>query len=167
MTTKQPKFENLVKYLSLSALTILVLSLVGLVIVASENKHVTPKQKDRTQEATTVKSANYNLVSFTKEGQVIKIPDGTVITLNINGENFSGKASCNNYFGSFQKDDSGVLVISPIGSTKMGCEQDLMDFESNYLQTLQNVNNIKSVEDKIILYSGTIDNTFFEFELAN
>lgn len=167
MSKKQPKPKNLVKYLSMSALTILVLSLVGIVIAAGENKGVTPKQEDKVQESPAVKSGNYNLVSFTKEGEAVNIPNGAVVTLNIDGEHFGGKAACNSYSGSFQKGDTGMIVVSPIDSTRMGCEHDLMDLEQTYLQTLQTVNDVKSVGDKVTLYSGSMANTSLVFELSN
>lgn len=159
--------KNTVRYLGIAALTMLVLSLVGIVIVASENEDVTPKQEKTKQESTTVKSENYRLVTFIKEGENYPVPQGAEVTLNIDGENFSGVAACNNYFGSFQKDDNDMLVVSPIGSTQMACEQPLMDFEYQYLQVLQTVNSVKTFENKITLYSGTMPNTALDFEPAN
>lgn len=167
MTKQNVDPKNTVKYLGIAALTMLVLSLVGIVIVASENKDVAPNQEEAKQNTTTVASANYKLVTFIKEGEDFPIPEGAEVTLNIDGENFSGKAACNNYFGSFQKDDNDMLVISPIGSTQMACEQPLMDFEYQYLQVLQTVNSVKTFENKITLYSGTMPNTALDFELAN
>lgn len=51
----------------------------------------------------------------------------------------SGLAGCNQYFGDYELAD-GQVKISPLGSTRMMCEEELMTLEQSYLAALEAAN---------------------------
>ena len=60
----------------------------------------------------------------------------------------SGKASCNRYFGAVKFTGPDV-TIGPLASTKMACEA--LDDESRYLMALENMTQVKTSLDQLIL----------------
>lgn len=49
---------------------------------------------------------------------------------------FNGNAGCNNFFGSYEVEEN-TLFFGAIGSTKMACEEEVMQAESTYLAALE------------------------------
>lgn len=79
----------------------------------------------------------------TPEGAVLEkkwnLVDST-ISLQINADNkVSGKAACNNYFGTVVL-NSETIKFSSIGSTRMACEAALMKVENDFLNKINNQN---------------------------
>ncbi|MGH6791527.1 MAG: META domain-containing protein [Methyloceanibacter sp.] len=69
-----------------------------------------------------------------------------------------GNGSCNRYFGGYELTGEG-LAFSQLGSTKMACEQPLMDQEFIFLQILGAVSRFEfDTEGKLVLHSddGTL-----------
>jgi heat shock protein HslJ len=65
--------------------------------------------------------------------------EGSNVTLDFGtGGKVSGSASCNRYFGGYTLTGEG-LTFSQVGSTKMMCEQPLMDQEGLFLKSLEAV----------------------------
>jgi heat shock protein HslJ len=66
-------------------------------------------------------------------------PSGATVDLVVeedgDGTRVAGRAACNSYFAGVEVED-GALVVGPVGSTMMACEQGLMDLESLYLGAL-------------------------------
>jgi heat shock protein HslJ len=64
------------------------------------------------------------------------LPD-TAIDLNFQGDELSGSAGCNHYFGSYQINGSEI-TISDVGATEMFCvdPDGIMEQESGYLAAL-------------------------------
>lgn len=66
----------------------------------------------------------------------------------------SGNASCNRYFGGYELTGEG-LAFSQLGSTKMACEQALMDQEHIFLQVLGSVSRFDiDGEGKLVLHGN-------------
>jgi heat shock protein HslJ len=64
------------------------------------------------------------------------LPDAT-INLNFQGDELSGSAGCNHYFGSYKIDGSSI-TISDVGVTEMFCmdPDGIMEQEASYLAAL-------------------------------
>jgi heat shock protein HslJ len=73
-----------------------------------------------------------------------------------------GNAGCNRYFSSYSVNGDG-LSFSPIGSTMMACEEQLMKQEAEYLKILEAVKTfvvdekelkLKTSNDGILIFAG-------------
>jgi heat shock protein HslJ len=58
-------------------------------------------------------------------------------TIEISGDDFSGNAGVNRFFGKFE----GVSVVSPIGTTMMAGPPDLMGLEKDFLDLIGKANS--------------------------
>jgi heat shock protein HslJ len=58
------------------------------------------------------------------------LPDGTI----------NGSGGCNEFFGGYTEDGS-TLTVSALASTRMACEDDVMEAEAAYLDALQTAEN--------------------------
>jgi heat shock protein HslJ len=66
-------------------------------------------------------------------------PTAYTMTLNFDGDEFSGRAAVNYYFGEYQADDAGHLTLSAIGSTDMAGTPEMMQAENIYFELLGQV----------------------------
>jgi putative lipoprotein len=65
---------------------------------------------------------------------------GSTITVQFTADgNVSGSAGCNRYSGTYKASGSSIQITSPIASTMMACEQELMDQEQAYLTALSEI----------------------------
>ena len=86
---------------------------------------------------------NSSTKAFQIEGswKVVKInnqpvPKELMITLNIDSTmKVNGKAACNSYFSSIKK-EGDTISFSPIGMTRMMCDEEKNKWESNYTKAL-------------------------------
>lgn len=77
------------------------------------------------------------------------------ITLGIENGKISGKASCNNYFGTLVTDPStGNFVVSNIGATRMNCNR--ISTEIHFLNTLEKANKYQLKQNYLELYKDQI-----------
>jgi heat shock protein HslJ len=79
--------------------------------------------------------------------------EGSLIDLTIQGGVASGSAGCNNYTGSAEVNvDEGTMTRGPdIASTRMACEQAIMDQEQRYLTALTQVTTYEMANDTLTL----------------
>jgi heat shock protein HslJ len=71
-------------------------------------------------------------------------PDGRV----------SGFSGCNRFMGPYQAGEGG-LTIGPLGSTRMACEQPLMDQEAAVLRALESTTQYRFENDMLVLRDGS------------
>jgi heat shock protein HslJ len=73
----------------------------------------------------------------------------------------TGSAGCNRYMGGYQA-SSGSLTIGPLATTRMACEQALMDQEAAYIQALESTAEYAFDNDMLVLRdaSGAIQAIF-------
>jgi heat shock protein HslJ len=72
-----------------------------------------------------------------KSGTVQKVPTAEItLAINLNENAYSGKSGCNRYFGKVEKISEDQLKFYPGGITEMACQEDVMEWESNYLRAL-------------------------------
>ena len=82
----------------------------------------------------------------------VPIPDAAVITLTIDGSDWSGNAACNSYGGSVTVDDEGRVSITGFAVTEMAClDAALMDAETAYLTALTQVDRARVDMDHLVL----------------
>lgn len=81
------------------------------------------------------------------------IVDGFPITLNLEGDRFSGTAACNGYGGEAIA-SGGTWVMSGLAHTEMACESAVMDSESQYLKVFADVTSW-SIVDGMLEMTGT------------
>ncbi|MCC6614183.1 MAG: META domain-containing protein [Anaerolineae bacterium] len=77
--------------------------------------------------------------------------EGSTVTVAFGPDGISGSGGCNNYRGNFQY-DNGILVIEPLVSTMMACEQAITEQETAYLSALQSANGYQLVDGNLIVY---------------
>lgn len=73
------------------------------------------------------------------------------LEINFNSEEhkISGFAGCNRFFGSYVHSEN-KLQFSPIGSTRMMCDEEKNDVEMTLFETLSKVNGVSSINDQNI-----------------
>ncbi|CAB5703350.1 META domain [Aeromonas hydrophila] len=76
---------------------------------------------------------------------------GDTFTLQVAGDKVAGKGGCNRYFGSITQQGDGVLVLGPMGSTRMMCMGELAGKEMLYLQTLEKVASFQISGQQLVL----------------
>lgn len=83
--------------------------------------------------------------------------DGSAPTLEFDGEKFSGKAPCNNYFGTITG-GIGTISFGEIGSTRMACTDDaLTEIENRYLPALGEVTKAELSGGMLVLTGTDIE----------
>jgi heat shock protein HslJ len=67
------------------------------------------------------------------------VPDGSEITLQVDGDRIAGQAACNRYSGALREGDApgDATLTGPLAVTRMMCPPPLMESEQRYLQALQ------------------------------
>jgi heat shock protein HslJ len=72
------------------------------------------------------------------------VPESMSITLFITGQTVSGSSGCNSYTGSaVSKDDPTSLAMGPFAGTKMMCGESAMQWETQFLAALEQVNDFR------------------------
>ena len=82
--------------------------------------------------------------------------DGTPVTLIFSATGVSGSAGCNSYTGNFQFDNGG-LSIGPLITTKIACDQPIMDQETAYVNALALASSYAIINNQLqIMYDGGV-----------
>ncbi|MBN1153226.1 MAG: META domain-containing protein [Dehalococcoidia bacterium] len=86
----------------------------------------------------TLAGTSWRLESLGRTGELVPALTTTEVTLDFTEDGrASGSAGCNRYFGQYSSDETGVLSVSGLGSTKMFChEPGVMQQEQDYLNAL-------------------------------
>ncbi len=94
----------------------------------------------------------WSLVSLQNQaGETVNVLADSEVTLEFQDGSYSGNASCNRYFGSYQIDGAN-LNMGMAGSTEMFCmPEELMNQESSYLATLALVSQFQMDGDQLSL----------------
>ena len=59
-------------------------------------------------------------------------------------QRISGRAACNQYFGTVERDEGDSLRLKPAGTTRMACPEPVMEQEQRYLEALGAVTAYRS-----------------------
>ena len=76
------------------------------------------------------------------KGGVTTPAAGTTLTANFTADAVSGSSGCNTFSGSYKLDGLNV-TIGPLASTRMACEQAVMDQETAFLTALQTPSTVE------------------------
>ena len=80
---------------------------------------------------------DWNVTGYNNGKEAVVSPIvGTELTATFTGDQVSGSAGCNQYNGSYTLNGDQV-TIGPLATTRMACEQDVMDQEAAFLTALQ------------------------------
>ncbi len=94
-----------------------------------------------------VTGVNWRPVSVGDEA----IPEdaGLYLLFEVDGS-IKGNGGCNSFFGSLQQADSGIEV-GPLGGTRMGCPETIMDRESAFMNAVQSLRDFQTGSDGMSL----------------
>ena len=106
--------------------------------------------------ATRLRDTEWMLVEF--DGRPVPPPveggRAPMIVFATEGSAVSAQGHCNRHFGSFEADDAaGTLVIRMVGSTTMGCPDEVMMDEAEFLAALGRVATFR-IEGEILALEG-------------
>jgi heat shock protein HslJ len=73
-------------------------------------------------------------------------------------QRISGRAACNQYFGTAERGEGGRLLLKPAGTTRMACPDAVMEQERRFLEALGAVTSYRSDGGALSLLdaSGTV-----------
>lgn len=74
---------------------------------------------------------------------------------------FKGKATLNEYYGTYETDIYNKLTIGPIASTKIGGSIVLMDYEEKYLAKLKNIERFDIQNNVLTIWCNRTDKMLF------
>ena len=99
----------------------------------------------------------WTLVSYGSKDNQLKVLPKAKATATFSEGKITGKASCNNYFTSYEIDGNSLRITSPIGTTMMMCEDDVMQQERAFLGALETSKSYKISGDTLeIEYNGGV-----------
>ena len=123
-------------------IVIAILFMLALVVGACAQPALTPPA---TGTLVTLEDTVWVLQSYGELGNSKDILTDTEITAEFVSSEATvrGTAGCNSYFGSYEVEDSQLLIPGPIGSTEMYCmePEGIMEQEQQYLTILQSADS--------------------------
>ena len=87
-------------------------------------------------------------------GGVVSPAVGTTLTATFTADAVSGSSGCNTFSGSFALDGTSV-TIGPLASTRMACDQAVMDQEAAFLTALQTPSTLEQSGANVSLRDST------------
>jgi putative lipoprotein len=70
-------------------------------------------------------------------------------------QRISGRAACNQYFGTVERGEGARLVLKPQGATRMACPQIVMDQERRFLEALSTITAYRRESHALLLMDGS------------
>ena len=102
------------------------------------------------------------LVAGTIDGVTLVLNDQYRVTMTIDGSEINGRAACNGYGGSVSI-ENGTFLLDEVFLTAMGCEPEVMETESMFMQGLSNITNATRSGDTALLTGDGVD---YKFEIV-
>ncbi|RKZ11448.1 hypothetical protein DRQ50_13580 [bacterium] len=78
------------------------------------------------------------------------VPDGVTITAQFTEGRITGRAGCNRYFADYSFNE-GVLEIGPVGTTKMMCPEEVMVWETEFVNSLESAVRYQFDGDRLLI----------------
>jgi putative lipoprotein len=66
-------------------------------------------------------------------------------------QRISGRAACNQYFGTVERREGGRLLLKPAGSTRMACPEPVMEQERRFLDALGTITAYRRESKALLL----------------
>ena len=105
----------------------------------------------------------YVLESGSVDGTTIAIVPGFPITMTLEAGQIGGRAACNQYGGEYGL--SGTeFSISGLGWTEMGCDGDIMNSESQFLEAITRVDTLQGTAEGVTLEGEGVELVFAKEE---
>lgn len=99
-----------------------------------------------------LENSQWNLLLFGPSGSESPVLEGSAVTLSFSDGKIGGSGGCNTYGGDY-KEDADRISFSGINSTLMACvDEQMMQQEQQYFQSLNNVGKFEVNEDHLYLY---------------
>ena len=70
-------------------------------------------------------------------------------------QRISGRAACNQYFGTMERGEGGRLQLKPAGTTRMACPEPVMDQEQRFLEALGTITSYRSESGTLSLLDAS------------
>ena len=70
-------------------------------------------------------------------------------------QRISGRAACNQYFGTVERGEGARLQLKPAGTTRMACPEPVMDQERRFLEMLGAITSYRSDSGALSLLDAT------------
>ena len=70
-------------------------------------------------------------------------------------QRISGRAACNQYFGTVERGEGGILRLKPAGTTRMACPDAVMAQERRFLDTLGAVTAYRTEGGALLLLDSS------------
>ena len=70
-------------------------------------------------------------------------------------QRISGRAACNQYFGTVERGEGGRLLLKPAGTTRMACADPVMDQERRFLDTLATITTYRREANALLLQDSS------------
>ncbi|MFC5382139.1 META domain-containing protein [Aquipuribacter nitratireducens] len=106
-----------------------------------------------------VTGTTWVLAEATVDGASIDVPEGSRVTLMIDGDQAGGTSACNRYGASWSA-DGGRVTVGMLSGTEMGCEPNVMAAESTYLAALPQVTAAARDGESLRLTGDEVDLVF-------
>ncbi|MFC6267795.1 META domain-containing protein [Frigoriflavimonas asaccharolytica] len=100
----------------------------------------------------TMKSSQPTLVG--SSWKMVDKVNGKIPTISFVENKIMGFAGCNNFFGTAETSNSGKMILTNFGTTKMMCDN--MEIESSFLSTLSKVNKYNIDGNTLELYKDKL-----------
>ena len=81
----------------------------------------------------------------------VLVPDEIVTTIRFEGDEFTGQAPCNRYFGSRNTNPNVPGLFGPVGATRMMCPETQMLYEDQFFVALGGVRDARIEGDRLVL----------------
>jgi putative lipoprotein len=70
-------------------------------------------------------------------------------------QRISGRAACNQYFGTVERGEGGRLLLKPAGATRMACADPVMDQERRFLDALGTTTTYRREPNALLLLDNS------------
>ncbi len=103
-------------------------------------------------------NTEWELLAFVTNTQADGPVNNTQLTVRFENGQLAGSAGCNNYFGSYSVDGS-MITVSPLGSTKMACEESVNAQEMRFMSAMQTARTILLIGERLTIVTdeGMLD----------
>ena len=132
---------------------IIVKPVIKLTVRQEKPKGQQKSQKDEPKQEVTLEDTLWVLQSYGESDNLTAVLADTEITAMFDSaeEKVTGTAGCNNYFGSYEVEDSQLSIPGPIGATEMWCGEQIGEQETQYLTALQAAENYTIENGKLTI----------------
>jgi heat shock protein HslJ len=139
-----------------------VVNLIGVALICNvaliactetSSTQVPPISSNQSPESRVVlKNSSWKLEHWERKGSAIKLAPKTELSLNFQDNQVNGSAGCNSFSGTF-KMVNNQLSLGTLQTTQKGCDEVVMNQETQFLAALQSVRRIAAdASGRLVLF---------------